>query len=66
MNRRDFINKVGRSGIFLGIAAVAGFALFKSSTQDVEACAIQPVCSGCKKMNNCSKPQALKAKENGQ
>ncbi len=52
--------------MFLGIAAVAGFALFKSSTQDVEACAIQPVCSGCKKMNNCSKPQALKAKENGQ
>jgi hypothetical protein len=64
MKRRDFIQKAGRGSILLGLVSITGFTLWKSLETDAQTCSVQPVCSGCNKLNACAKPQALKTKQN--
>ena len=64
MDRRNFINKIGRGSILVGLVSIAGFSVAKLLTGDSTACPVNSFCSECKKKDKCSLPQKVNEEGN--
>jgi len=56
MDRRKFINTLGRTAILTGIVASSSWFIFRKPTG--EACKLDFVCKTCKKNSSCVLPEA--------
>jgi hypothetical protein len=54
MNRKEFINTVGRYGILALLALLAAFLLTNRKTTVEEVCTNDGRCGGCSKRDNCT------------
>lgn len=63
MERKDFIQNLGRLSILGGLAAVSGVILTKRKIS-AEKCTIHELCKSCNEYSFCSKDQALKQRVN--
>jgi Fe2+ or Zn2+ uptake regulation protein len=63
-NRREFITKIFRSATLLSLAAVSGYLIFGRNKE--EECDFSFVCRNCKKIKNCSLPEAQEFIEKGE
>ena len=65
MNRQDFLNRIGRSFLFMVIAGGSGMLVYKGKVGKSKECPESFVCNNCKLMKNCSLPEAKKFRKNG-
>ncbi len=63
MERRQFINRFIRWGLFASLLALVGFFHSKGKVSD-QACQLNNVCDECSKRGSCELPQAKKQLEN--
>ncbi|MFC0876069.1 hypothetical protein ACE01N_05725 [Saccharicrinis sp. FJH2] len=63
MDRKAFLQRLGRLSLLGGLAAVSGLILTKREIS-AEKCAINEVCKNCNEYRFCSKDQALKQRVN--
>ncbi len=61
MKRRQFIEKIARNGLFVGLAALTGFLFFKEETDEI--CDLEFVCRDCKRNTECNLDEAKKYRQ---
>jgi hypothetical protein len=59
MNRKAFLQHIGRLSLLGGLATVSGVILIKREISN-ETCAVNEICKNCNEYRFCSKDQALK------
>ncbi len=64
MNRKDFINKIIRYGIFIFLVALSANLIVKRTSSGKKLCEENEVCSSCKKLPTCTLPEANKTRLN--
>jgi len=62
LNRRSFIEKLIRNLIFVILASLSGFLIFRDKTDEQQACDFDFICKNCKKKQDCALPEALQYK----
>jgi len=65
MDRKEFFTALTRISILSAMAALVGIFVFRDKISVQSDCTINKFCNGCGKLNKCTLPRALKAKEHG-
>lgn len=63
MERRQFINRLMRWGLFASMIALVGVFVTKGKVSE-QACQLNSVCDKCASKGNCELPQAKKQLKN--
>jgi hypothetical protein len=58
MNRRNFIQSIGRGAILSGLVFTSAYLLLKEKPEGAGSCNLDFVCKNCKKVKNCNLPEA--------
>jgi len=59
MNRRRFLNQIGRGTILSALAIFSGTMIYRNLNSDGESCEFDFVCRNCKKVKGCRLPDGI-------
>ncbi|MCK5135928.1 MAG: hypothetical protein KAR19_09105 [Bacteroidales bacterium] len=62
MDRRDFINRIFRGGLLASLAVISGILFSRRQVALQDDCFDDFQCRNCRKLNNCTLPEADKAR----
>ena len=65
MNRRQYLEKLVRSSIFLFLGGTTGLMIYKKKVDMAATRDCSFRCGNCHKLNGCSLPEAKKFRRNG-
>jgi len=65
MDRITFINRFIRFSLLGGLVLLTGFLVARRNVKALDSCSINPYCSKCSDLAVCSKPEAIKQRNNG-
>ena len=59
MDRRNFLTSIVRGSVLVGIVATSGYLISRKGGKGLEC---NSICSGCKTLPICTKPEAIEVK----
>jgi len=65
MDRRGFIQKVGRGSMLAALAAVAGVLVARKQVQPDQECIDGFSCRECRSLSDCQLPEAITTRKHG-
>jgi hypothetical protein len=66
MDRRGFIEKVGRGSMLAALAAMAGILVVRKQVQPDQECTDGFRCRECRSLSNCQLPEAITTRDYGE
>jgi hypothetical protein len=66
MDRRGFIQKVGRGSMLAALAAVAGILVARKQVQPGQECSDGFRCRECRILSDCQLPEAITTRDHGE
>ncbi|MCK5067704.1 MAG: hypothetical protein KAR16_09700 [Bacteroidales bacterium] len=66
MDRRDFVQKIGRGSLLAAMAAVAGILLARRQVVPDQECNDRKQCRECPSLSQCQLPEAITTRDHGE
>jgi len=65
MDRRIFLQRIGRGTLLAALAAVVGVLVSRRQVVGDQDCSANIQCRNCNKLTSCELPEAVKTREDG-